>query len=40
MTYRRDFRSNRWHDASDVLTGIIENEVLQASSKIVRFGFF
>lgn len=25
-TYRRDFRSNRWHDAADVLSGIIEAE--------------
>lgn len=25
-TYRRDFRSNRWHDAADVLSGIIEKE--------------
>ena len=40
MTYRRDFRSNRWHDAPDVLTGIVEKEGLHASNKIVRFGFF
>ena len=26
-TYRRQFRSNRWHDAADVLTGIVEREV-------------
>ena len=26
-TYRRTFRANRWHDAADVLTGIIEREV-------------
>ena len=26
MTYRRDFRSNRWHDAADVVTGIVERE--------------
>ena len=25
-TYRRTFRSNRWHDAADVLTGIVERE--------------
>ena len=25
-TYRRNFRSNRWHDAADVITGIIERE--------------
>lgn len=26
-TYRRLFRSNRWHDAADALTGVIEREV-------------
>ncbi|MFI3264098.1 MAG: phage terminase large subunit [Rikenellaceae bacterium] len=26
-TYRRQFRSNRWHDAADVVTGIVEREV-------------
>lgn len=26
MGYNRRFRSNRWHDAADVLTGIIESE--------------
>ena len=25
-TYRRTFHSNRWHDAADVITGIIEHE--------------
>ena len=25
-TYHRTFRSNRWHDAADVITGIIEQE--------------
>ncbi len=25
-TYRRQFRANRWHDAADVLTGIVERE--------------
>ena len=25
-TYRRKFRANRWHDAADVLTGIVERE--------------
>ena len=25
-TYRRTFRSNRWHDAADVITGIVEQE--------------
>ena len=25
-TYRRKFRANRWHDAADVVTGIVERE--------------
>ena len=24
-TYRRQFRANRWHDAADVVTGIVED---------------
>lgn len=40
MGYRRDFNSNRWHDAADVLTGIVEQEaVFERPSKICRFGF-
>ncbi len=27
-TYRRKFRANRWHDAADVLTGIVEREAV------------
>ncbi|MBR3775144.1 MAG: phage terminase large subunit [Alistipes sp.] len=27
VSYRRDFASNRWHDAADVVTGIVEREV-------------
>ena len=26
-TYRRLFRSNRWHDAADALTGVVEREI-------------
>lgn len=26
VSYRRDFYSNRWHDAADVVTGIVERE--------------
>ena len=26
VSYRRDFQSNRWHDAADVVTGIVERE--------------
>ena len=40
-TYRRDFKSNRWHDAADVLTGIVERESVESRpSKIFRVGFF
>ena len=40
MGYRRGFNSNRWHDAADVLTGIIEQEaVFEKPAKICRFGF-
>ncbi len=31
-TYRRDYRSNRWHDAADVITGVVERETLNAKS--------
>ena len=36
-TYRRLYRSNRWHDAPDVLTGIVEREVLRSNEKKLRF---
>jgi predicted phage terminase large subunit-like protein len=40
MGYKRDFNSNRWHDAADVLTGIVEQEsVFDKPAKITRFGF-
>ncbi len=35
-TYRRLFHSNRWHDAPDVLTGIVEREVLRSNEKKLR----
>lgn len=39
-TYRRDFKSNRWHDAADVVTGIVEQEeALRRPTKIHKFGF-
>jgi predicted phage terminase large subunit-like protein len=39
MGYRRDFNSNRWHDAADVLTGIIEQEaVLRSLPRFVGLG--
>lgn len=40
VSYRRLFRANRWHDAADVLTGIVEREasgVNRARLKGVRF---
>ena len=41
VNYRRDFKSNRWHDAADVLTGIVEQEAaMQRQTKIHKVGFF
>ena len=39
MTYRRDFRSNRWHDAADVLTGIVEREGSNSRRNCMKIGF-
>ena len=36
-TYRRVFRSNRWHDAADVLTGIVERELCRPSAGKIGF---
>ena len=35
-TYRRQFRSNRWHDAADVVTGIVERETAARSRGRLR----
>lgn len=35
-TYRRQFRANRWHDAPDVLTGIVEHEVADRGTRRLR----
>lgn len=35
-TYKRAFKSNRWHDAADVLTGIIEREVFSSLSRKIK----
>lgn len=35
-TYRRRFRANRWHDAADVVTGIVEREAADRSRGRVR----
>ena len=35
-TYRRQFRANRWHDAADVITGIVEREVADQGRRKVR----
>lgn len=39
-TYRRQFRSNRWHDAADVLTGIVEREVAAQRATKGQISFF
>ena len=39
VSYRRDFHSNRWHDAADVVTGIIEREKSQVACNIVKVRF-
>ena len=36
IAYKRMFRANRWHDAPDVLTGIVEREISKAQSGGVR----
>lgn len=39
-TYKRVFKANRWHDAPDVLTGIVEREVVDSlGKKIKALGF-
>ncbi|MEG2614719.1 MAG: phage terminase large subunit [Alistipes sp.] len=39
--YRRKFRSNRWHDAADVVTGIVERETVdRKATKIKGVRFF
>lgn len=35
-TYRRTFRANRWHDAADVVTGIVEKEVVELSKRRLK----
>ncbi len=35
-TYRRQFRTNHWHDAADVVTGIVEREVTDRGRRKVR----
>ncbi|MDE6446184.1 MAG: phage terminase large subunit [Alistipes sp.] len=32
-TYRRQFRANRWHDAADVVTGIVEREAADSGRR-------
>ena len=39
-TYRRQFRANRWHDAADVVTGIVEHEITDTPTKrLCRISF-
>jgi predicted phage terminase large subunit-like protein len=33
-TYRRKFRANRWHDAADVVTGLVEREATGRSGRL------
>ena len=35
--YRRQFRANRWHDAADVVTGIVEREAGAAFNRRISF---
>ncbi len=35
-TYRRNFRTNRWHDAADVVTGIIERETIRSGRRSLQ----
>ncbi len=35
-TYRRLFKANRWHDAADVVTGIVEHEVVDRAKNRFR----
>jgi predicted phage terminase large subunit-like protein len=34
--YNRRYTSNRWHDAADVLTGIVEREILRTADKRMK----
>lgn len=34
--YSRRFASNRWHDAADVLTGIVEREIVRTADKRLK----
>ncbi len=38
-TYRRSYRSNRWHDAADVITGIVEMELVAKRSSRGQMSF-
>ncbi len=38
-TYRRNFKGNRWHDAADVITGIIERESKERNLRTNRTRF-
>ncbi len=34
--YRRAFRSNRFHDAADVLTGLVETEIVHKTDRSLK----
>ncbi len=38
-TYKRHFAANRWHDAADVVTGVVEREVRSTEGRIRQIRF-
>lgn len=36
-TYRRNYRGNRWHDAADVITGLVERNSVAKSKSLTKF---
>ncbi|MFI3248021.1 MAG: phage terminase large subunit [Rikenellaceae bacterium] len=34
-TYRRNYRANRWHDAADVITGVVERNTSSGNSRTI-----
>lgn len=38
-TYRWKFRANRWHDAADVVTGLVEREIAGRDTRIKSVKF-
>ncbi|MCD7962986.1 MAG: phage terminase large subunit [Rikenellaceae bacterium] len=40
VRYGRVFKKNKWHDAADVLTGIIEKEIVEKGNNIIKYARF